>query len=88
MLAYCFLLRNSYTIRMTVRMRHTHAHTANRRSHHALKDGAISPCTHCQAMKLRHTVCATCGFYRGKKIIDTVKKIEKKQKRVAAKVQK
>jgi ribosomal protein L37E len=30
-------------------------------------------------------VCAACGFYRGKKVLDLVKKIEKKQKKTKAK---
>lgn len=62
-------------------MRHTRAHTANRRSHHALKGAAFSACSHCQAMKKPHTVCASCGYYRGRKVLDIVKKAEKKQAR-------
>jgi ribosomal protein L37E len=30
-------------------------------------------------------VCSSCGFYRGKKVMDLVKKIEKKQKKEKAK---
>jgi len=30
-------------------------------------------------------VCPACGFYRGMKVIDMVKKIEKKQKKAKAK---
>jgi ribosomal protein L37E len=35
--------------------------------------------------KKRHTMCVACGFYRGKKIVDLVKKTEKKQKKAKAK---
>ncbi len=70
---------------MVVRMRHTKSHTGNRRSHHALKATSFAKCANCQAVKLRHTVCKECGFYRGKKIVDMVKKIEKKQKKEKAK---
>ena len=63
---------------MVIRMRHTRAHTANRRSHHALKGGAFSVCTHCKAMRAPHTVCMSCGYYRGRKVLDIVKKAEKK----------
>jgi len=64
---------------MVVRMRHTRAHTGNRRSHHALKSGALSICSHCGAARKPHTVCVACGYYRGRKVLDAVKKVEKKQ---------
>jgi large subunit ribosomal protein L32 len=70
---------------MVVRMRHTKSHTANRRSHHALDATNFAKCENCQALKKRHTVCAACGFYRGKKVLDLVKKMEKKQKKEKAK---
>ena len=64
---------------MVVRMRHTRAHTANRRSHHALKAANIVACKNCQAMKAPHHVCDACGFYRGKKVIEVkVKKVATK----------
>jgi large subunit ribosomal protein L32 len=53
---------------MVVRMRHTRAHTANRRSHHALKAANLVECKNCQALKTPHRVCDACGFYRGKKV--------------------
>lgn len=55
---------------MVVRMRHTRAHTANRRSHHALKAANIVACKNCQAMKMPHQVCDACGYYRGKKVME------------------
>ncbi len=70
---------------MVVRMRHTKSHTANRRSHHALKATNFAKCENCAVPKLRHTVCASCGFYRGMKVLDLVKKTEKKQKKAKAK---
>ncbi len=66
---------------MVVRMRHTRAHTGNRRSHHALSGAAFSACSHCGATRAPHTVCTACGYYRGRKVIDQVKKAEKKSKR-------
>ena len=70
---------------MVVRMRHTKSHTANRRSHHALKSTNFAKCENCQELKKGHTVCNSCGFYRGMKVLDLVKKIEKKQKKEKAK---
>jgi large subunit ribosomal protein L32 len=66
-------------------MRHTKSHTANRRSHHALKSAVFPKCENCKAPKRSHTVCAACGFYGGKKVLDIVKKTEKKQKKTKAK---
>lgn len=70
---------------MVIRMRHTRAHTGNRRSHHALKSAAFSKCTNCSALRHPHTVCVACGYYRGRKVIDVVKKAEKKQAKNKAK---
>ncbi|OGI63750.1 50S ribosomal protein L32 [Candidatus Nomurabacteria bacterium RIFCSPHIGHO2_01_FULL_40_20] len=62
-------------------MRHTKSHTANRRSHHALVGANFMKCSNCGAKKPGHIVCASCGFYNGKKVLDLVKKTEKKLRR-------
>ena len=72
---------------MVVRMRHTRAHTANRRSHHALKSPALSKDTKSGKIHLRHRASLD-GFYKGKAVMDPVKKIERKQKKSAAKKKK
>ncbi len=54
---------------MVVRMRHTRAHTANRRSHHALKELNLVSCQECKAVIRPHRVCDACGFYKGRKAI-------------------
>ena len=72
---------------MVVRMRHTKSHTKNRRSHHALSGTNFVKCENCGSLKKGHLVCASCGFYRGRKILDLVKKAEKKQKKAKAKAE-
>lgn len=69
---------------MVIRMRHTRAHTANRRSHHALKAGSMTTCSNCGSLRKPHTACASCGMYRGRKVIDVVGKIEKRQAKAKA----
>jgi ribosomal protein L32 len=69
---------------MVVRMRHTRAHTANRRSHHALKGMALSTdksgTTH-----IRHRASID-GMYKGRTVVgDPVKKVMKKQGKAAPK---
>lgn len=62
---------------MVVHMRHTRAHTANRRSHHALKGARFTTCRDCGAKHLMHRVCTQCGKYRGRAVIDVLKKTAK-----------
>ena len=50
-------------------MRHTRAHTANRRSHHALKAQKLAVCE-CGAPRVSHRACAACGRYRGRVVVD------------------
>ena len=70
---------------MVVRMRHTHAHTANRRSHHALKGARFVTCPKCSMQHLMHRVCTNCGNYRGRVVVDTMKKTLKAAKKAEAK---
>ena len=62
---------------MSVRMRHTRAHTGNRRSHHALARRAISN-ESVDGLHLRHRVSPITGKYKGEQVLDLSKKVEKK----------
>ncbi len=44
-----------------------------RRSHHALKAKGISLCPNCGESKLPHMVCAACGHYKGKQVLEPKK---------------
>ncbi|MDO8522715.1 MAG: 50S ribosomal protein L32 [bacterium] len=70
---------------MTVRMRHTPSHSANRRSHHALSGIASIKCPKCGVDALPHHVCANCGFYKGREAVDVLKKLTKKERKAKEK---
>lgn len=70
---------------MVVRMRHTRAHTANRRSHHALKAKGVLLCKECGNPKLPHNACLNCGKYKGRNVLNKEVKLEKKAKKATAK---
>jgi len=42
-----------------------------RRSHHALAKPAHAPCPQCGAPRAPHRVCASCGQYRDRTVIET-----------------
>ncbi|MEL6803408.1 MAG: 50S ribosomal protein L32 [Bacteroidota bacterium] len=66
-------------------MRHTRAHTKNRRSHHALKTPTMVACKHCDAHHRPHHMCLECGFYNGRQVIDLTAKKEAREARMKAK---
>jgi large subunit ribosomal protein L32 len=70
---------------MVIRMRHTRGHTANRRSHHALKAPTLSACQNCGALHRPHHMCLDCGFYNGKMVVDMKAKKEARDARMNAK---
>jgi len=62
-------------------MRHTRAHSANRRSHHGLSEPRLSTCPDCKGAHIRHSACQSCGRYRGRRVIDVAAKEMKKTKK-------
>lgn len=57
-------------------MRHTSSHTKNRRSHHALVEGAVFADKESGNLRLPHRLDEATGMYRGKQIaapVSTVK---------------
>ncbi len=63
---------------MVNHMRHTRGHTRNRRSHHALKAQGFMLCESCGMPRKKHTMCANCGSFKGKTVIDLKAKLDKK----------
>ncbi|MFH0968946.1 MAG: 50S ribosomal protein L32 [Patescibacteria group bacterium] len=60
-------------------------HTKQRRDRKRKRFKIVSPksqeCPKCKSPKLPHQVCKKCGYYKGKEIINTLKKVEKKKKK-------
>lgn len=70
---------------MVIRMRHTKAHTANRRSHHGLKAPNLATCSNCGEFYRPHHMCLNCGFYKGRQVLDLESKKKDRVARVTAK---
>ncbi|HVV39054.1 MAG TPA: 50S ribosomal protein L32 [Candidatus Paceibacterota bacterium] len=69
---------------MVIRMRHTRAHTANRRSHHALKAQHLTTCE-CGNPRVSHRACPACGRYNGRVVVDVAGKLAARQAKAAKK---
>lgn len=52
-----------------------------RASHFAIKKTGLSKCSECGASVLPHHACPKCGNYKGKKVIDTKKRTERRIRR-------
>lgn len=49
--------------------------------HIFLKEKGVNKCSKCGKSILSHTVCLNCGYYKGQEVIDTLKKLTKKEKK-------
>lgn len=58
-----------------------------RGSHHALGKKKLSTCSKCKKPSLPHTVCKSCGFYKGRDVLKLESKLDKKAKKELKKKQ-
>lgn len=65
--------------------RRTSSHKRRRASHFALAKTASSECPKCKAPVLAHRACKTCGFYRGRTVVDTARAAARLVKRLTSK---
>lgn len=61
------------------KQRHSSQRGRKRRTHWKIKAAALATCPQCNKPKLPHRVCASCGYYDGKQVIE-IKVKEKKPK--------
>ena len=52
-----------------------------RRMHIFLKAPKFAACKKCGKSVLPHTLCANCGTYRGREVIDVLANLDKKQRK-------
>ena len=50
--------------------RQSKTRTAKRRTHDKALEPTLAICSHCGSGHIYHTVCRTCGYYRGKVAIE------------------
>jgi large subunit ribosomal protein L32 len=49
--------------------RHSKARTSSRRAHDFLTAHSASECPNCHEKKMPHRVCAKCGYYKGREVV-------------------
>lgn len=63
----------------TPKSRGTKSKRDKRRLHIVLKKPSLVKCQKCEKLIQSHTVCSFCGYYKGRKVLDVLKKKEKKE---------
>ena len=63
------------------KQRKTKSRRDQRRMHIFLKEQALSTCSHCGRLKVSHTICKSCGYYKNKQVLNILGKLEKKERK-------
>ncbi len=61
--------------------RSTKTRQRTRRAQLGLENIGLIKCPHCGKPTLPHTMCAFCGTYKGRQVVDVLKKLEKKERK-------
>lgn len=61
------------------KQRHTKARRDRARKMLALKPKKTVKCSQCKAEIQAHIVCPKCGYYKGKEVVNTIKKVKKQK---------
>ncbi len=56
------------------KQRKTKSRRNQRRMHIHLDKPTLTTCPQCKDKKLPHTVCKACGYYKGREVVDVLKK--------------
>ncbi len=60
------------------KQRKTKSRRNQRRMHIHAKKPSLTDCPQCKEKKLMHTMCNSCGYYKGREVVDVLKKDKKK----------
>jgi len=63
------------------KQKHTKSRRNKRRMHIFLKKPTLAKCSKCGKPVLPYTLCLNCGYYRGREVIDVLKKLTKKERK-------
>lgn len=63
------------------KQRKTKSRRNQRRMHLFITKAALTLCQKCKKPVLPHTVCKNCGYYKGREVINVLKKLTKKEKK-------
>lgn len=61
--------------------RTTKSRRDKRRLHIFLKEPTLTKCPKCGILRLPHNLCSSCGYYKGREIIDVLGKLDKKERK-------
>lgn len=59
--------------------KHSKARRDKSRTHQVLSSPQLTKCSHCFTLIKTHRICPSCGYYKGRKVLD-IKVKEKKKK--------
>lgn len=62
------------------KQRHTKTRRDRKRERFAIKPTAVQTCPKCKKEMAAHRACPNCGFYKGREVVNTLKKAVKKTK--------
>jgi len=63
------------------KQRHTKSRRNKRRMHLYAKTPVLSRCPKCGKPILPHSICWNCGYYKGREVVDVLKKLTKKERK-------
>ena len=63
------------------KQRKTKGRRDQRRMHLFIKKATLTLCPKCAKPTLPHRACSNCGYYRGREVLDVLKKLTKKEKK-------
>ncbi|MBX4201187.1 50S ribosomal protein L32 [Candidatus Parcubacteria bacterium] len=67
------------------RHKHTRSSVGQRRMHIFITPASLTVCSKCKAPVRPHTVCAHCGFYKGKEFVNVLGALTKKDRKLKEK---